>query len=125
MCVHISEYLPNHVKGPPSLLQNSDSLFSPPPRISLTPILIVTDFHLTSLFGTSDSLTGDVAAAGAWQAGRNKKWVEVKGRDMAALVSGILLVSLRSDGDGVPSVFSLDSFGVRLLYLVSVLPFGW
>lgn len=50
--------------------------------------------------------------------GETKKWVEVKGRDMAALVSGVLLVSLRC-------VFSLGSFSVRLLCLVSVLPFGW
>lgn len=128
MCVHISEYLPILVKSPPSLLQNSTFfLFSSNSHFSyyldyFSPKS--TDFHLTSLFGTSDSLTGDVAVAGAWQAGRNKKkWVEVKGRDTAALVSGGLLVSLRCDG--VPTVFGLDSFGVGLLRFVSVLPFGW
>lgn len=124
MCAYICEYLPNHVKGPPSLYQNSNlSLYSSTSHYSqpdsnhyFSPKS--TDFHLTSLFGTLDSLTGDVAAAGAWQAGRNKKCVEVKGRDMGALVSGVLLVSLRC-------VFSLGSFGVRLLCLVSVLTFGW
>lgn len=52
-----------------------------------------------------------------------KGFVRLKESDVATLIGGVPLCC-GGNGPRVPSVISLQPFGVRLLGLVAILPFG-